>query len=151
MRSIMKKQLITELINRTKNEITLIEENEKEDVKSVTEEQVNENIYENTREEEIGIIAQSNLAIDDLKKRLDHLENISVAITHDHVALGALVTLNTGTVLVSTAFPKTKVNDLEVTGISTDSPLYQKMEGLKQGAEFHLTGHNTEFIIEAIQ
>lgn len=146
-----KKGIINQLIALTKDEIRHIESDERADIKAVTEDQENENLFENTTEEEVNMLTQENLALDDLENRLSKLESINPEISHDHVNMGALVRLNTGVYLISVAFEAKQIGDVSVTGISRDAPLYQKMEGLKEGVEFHLTGHNTEFIILEIQ
>ncbi|MEL6560218.1 MAG: hypothetical protein AAFQ94_18665 [Bacteroidota bacterium] len=142
-----KNEILDYLIDYTQKEIELLRKSEKEDIKSVSEDQNDENRFENTIEEEVQLITNQNIVLEDLNERLKGLSSIRRDVVHTTVGKGALVKLNTGLVLVMSAFPTVKIGDLEVTGISTQSPIYQKMEGFKKGAEFHLTGHPTEHVV----
>jgi hypothetical protein len=54
------------------------------------------------------------------------------------VAQGALIRANIGFILVGVASSSFMFGDQKVVGITTNSPLYKKMEGLKGHTEFHL-------------
>jgi hypothetical protein len=54
------------------------------------------------------------------------------------VAHGALIRANIGFILVGVASSSFMFGDQKVVGITTNSPLYKKMEGLKGHTEFHL-------------
>ena len=84
------------------------------------------------------------------QERLAKLEQVS-GEPSDSVEFGSLVKLNTGTLLVATSFQTVELDGEKVTGISTAAPIYEKMQGLKKGAEFHLTGHPQEYIILDIE
>lgn len=142
-----KNEIIDYLIDHTQKEIEILRQSEKEDIKSVSEEQNNENRFENTIEEEVQLITNQNMVLEDLNQRLKSLSSIQRDVVHTTVSKGTLVKLNTGLLLVMSAFPPVKIGDLQVTGISTQSPIYQKMEGLKKGAEFHLTGHKAAYVL----
>jgi len=142
-----KKEVLKELISVTEKEMDLLKTTEYEDLKTITRDQREENLFENTTEEEIRSISQKSAVLDDLVSRLNHLNAIDANAEFDAVSHGALIKLNTGIVLVSAAFPGIKLDEVTVTGISEESPLFQKMKGLKKGAQFHLTGHDTEFVI----
>ncbi len=53
--------------------------------------------------------------------------------------------MSTGYMLVGSAFTQITFEDGKLIGISPDSPLFQKMEGLGRHAEFHLG--NVEYVI----
>ena len=66
----------------------------------------------------------------------------------DCVEPAALVTTNQGTFLVAVPTGKFTVNNTEIHGLSTQSPLYRQMRGLRAGDHFHL--NNTPYVIEVI-
>ena len=96
------------------------------------------------------ILLQEDEPLAHAQERLAKLEQVS-GEPSDSVEFGSLVKLNTGTLLVATSFQTVELDGEKVTGISTAAPIYEKMQGLKKGAEFHLTGHPQEYIILDIE
>jgi hypothetical protein len=73
-----------------------------------------------------------------LKEDIDTLKQIVVETPHDTVTFGALVRTNRGYILVGVAHPEVHFEGIKTIGISTKSPLFQKMEGFKAQTEFHM-------------
>jgi hypothetical protein len=84
-------------------------------------------------------------ALDQAVADRDALDEIDCKTAHDTVSPGALIRTNVGYILVSTALREIRLKDKKVMGISPQSALFEKMQGLKAPAEFHLG--DTEYVI----
>lgn len=71
-----------------------------------------------------------------LELQLKELERISTTEAHVTIGPGSLVETNKGFFFISAALGKVICDGKEVYAISPQSPLAQKMKGLKAGSEF---------------
>ncbi len=142
-----KDQIVAYLIRKTEAEIEQMLLEEKENLEAIDhEDQDNKNVFESTAEEQTNAIAQEDEVLSHARERLQTLKRISSEPTSE-VEFGSLVKLNTGVVLVGASFPTVDVEGIKVTGVSVASPIFQKMQGMSKGAEFHLTDHPQEYVI----
>jgi hypothetical protein len=84
-------------------------------------------------------------ALDQALADRDALDRLDSTTAHITVEPGALIRTNVGYILVSTALKDIRFKGKKIMGISPDSALFQKMQGLKAHAEFHLG--DTEYVI----
>ena len=96
---------------------------------------------------------EANLIADQLEfanEELEMLYNIkpSIYTIHDQVELGAVVETNRQTFFISASIEHFKVEGKEYIGLSTKSPLYLTMEGLKKGDHFEY--NSTKYLIKDI-
>ena len=75
-------------------------------------------------------------------------EKINPEITPAIVVTGSLLKTNNGYLFLSVALGKAQIEGKAVIGLSLQSPLGQKLLGLKEGGK--ATMNNTEYIIERI-
>lgn len=83
-------------------------------------------------------------------RELELLESLRATqhVTRNRVALGAIVATNLHTFFVSASLENFEVNGRPYVGISTQSPIYQAMEGKSAGETFTFKG--TRYEIRAI-
>ncbi|HAA12192.1 MAG TPA: hypothetical protein DCE41_11035 [Cytophagales bacterium] len=144
----LKTQVILALMQQAEREISELSTDEKERLKAIDpDDEDTHHAYESTKEELVGEITRENATIEHAEERLAKLRAMPAKRALDEVGPGALVRMNTGCFLVGVSFSPSQVAGETVTGITIDSPIYEKMQGLKVGAEFHLTGGKQEFVI----
>jgi hypothetical protein len=94
---------------------------------------------QNQRNEEIsGLLETRNLARKEMNEllRLSRMEYTD----HSHAEPGAVVVTDRSTIFVSVSIEQFEVDGEPLIGVSTSSPLYQAMKGLKKGDGFQCMG-----------
>jgi hypothetical protein len=95
-------------------------------------------LLESSRQQMMAEIELQATRVDGVKAEIDRLKRIDLTKAYTQVAQGALIRANIGFILVGVASSSFMFGDQKVVGITTNSPLYKKMEGLKGHTEFHL-------------
>jgi hypothetical protein len=95
-------------------------------------------LLESPRQQMMAEIELQATRVDGVKAEIDRLKRIDLTKAYTQVAQGALIRANIGFILVGVASSSFMFGDQKVVGITTNSPLYKKMEGLKGHTEFHL-------------
>jgi hypothetical protein len=91
------------------------------------------------RNEEIsGLLQTRNLASQEMNEliRLSRLEHND----HSRVEPGSIVVTDRNTIFVSVSIEQFEVDGEPLVGVSTSSPLYQAMKGLRKGDAFQCMG-----------
>jgi hypothetical protein len=70
--------------------------------------------------------------LDQISADIVALLRIDLTTVHSQVSYGSLIRTNRGYILVGIAFTDVFFEDKKLIGISTDSPLFQKMEGTQR-------------------
>ncbi len=144
-----KRAIFAQFISRTSAELNALHKAQREQLDSANEEDIDKrDPAESPKEQMMDEIGQQAARLDHLQAELAALQRIDLTRPHDTVSPGALVRTNAGYFLVAAALPQLSFDGWNVTGISTQSPLYQKMQGLGVRAEFHLG--NIEYVISQI-
>ncbi len=76
------------------------------------------------------------------------LDGIDTVQIHSKIALGSLVKTNGMWLFISTALPKTIIDEVIVIAVSPQSPLGSKLIGNREGFQFEI--HSTPYLIEKI-
>ncbi len=143
-----KKKVIAEFIRLKEEKLLQLQSAQREQLKDANEDDTETRDIESTREQILDEIGQQSDSIDALTKELEVLNGIVTSEVHDHIQLGSLVHTNAGYFLIATAQNQFTLDGKKFVGLSTQSPLFKKMEGLKNKAEFHFT--TSEYIIQEI-
>lgn len=77
------------------------------------------------------------------------LQKLDPALSATMVVNGSLVKTNRGYLYISVALGKAVINDIAVMALSPQSPLGQKLIGLKTGEVAGM--NNTEYLVESIE
>ncbi len=144
-----KRAILAGFIGRKSAELDALRQAQREQLDSANEEDIDKSDpVESPKEQMMDEIELKAARLDQVQADLEALHRLEVTTAHDRVAPGSLVRTNAGYFLVGVAAPPLLLDGRKVTGISTQSPLYQKMQGLKARAEFHLG--NVEYVISGI-
>lgn len=79
--------------------------------------------------------------------KIDAIENADFSVT-DYVRPGAIVSFNNRNFIVVVSTTRFECDGITYMGISTQSPIYKVLEGLKAGDEF--THNGREFTVEDV-
>jgi len=83
--------------------------------------------------EDVQIQGQS---VDHFSMIVSNLKQVDPNLMKNNVEFGALVSTNNGIFLVAAPVAKTGTGSFEVTGISTQAPIFKAMEGKEEGDSF---------------
>lgn len=89
-------------------------------------------IKEQTLAEISRIADELNFAVSEM----DLLNRINTGSLHDEVNFGSVVVTDKSTFFISVSIEDFEANGQEIIGISTETPLYAVMKGLKKGDSF---------------
>ncbi|MBD0257497.1 MAG: hypothetical protein ICV83_17420 [Cytophagales bacterium] len=144
-----KREILAEFIRRKNAELDSLRQAQREQLDSANQEDIDkQDPVESPKAQMMDEIELQATQLDRVQDDLQILHRLDVATVHDRVTPGSLVRTNVGYFLVGVAVPPSDFGGKKITGISTASPLYQKMQGLKAHAEFHLG--SIEYVISAI-
>lgn len=145
-RTAFKKSVIAEIIKQKSKQLEELKAEQKRRLESANEEDIDKsNPVESPKEqmmEEIDLQAASTTQLAD---EIAQLQQIDPDEKHHTVVFGALVRTNTGYFLIGAAFPPSQIAGKKITGLSTQAPLFLKMQGFREHAEFHL--RDIEYVI----
>ena len=109
-----------------------------------------ENLEGNSDSHSLDDRAQADQASEDLRRENDQLIQAQQALAelqridhqddHNQVQAGAVVHTNQGHFLMGVAVPQFLVGEQKFLGISRRAPIYQAMEGKKEGEKFEMRG-----------
>ena len=123
---------INALLSTLEDELATLQEHQKEQLDAANAEQ-EDNRQENREEELLHTVDQESEQLDALATSLEKLRALDPASSHHEIEYGALVETDHGLYLVSVATPMIDFEGRHLIGISTDSPFYQRLNGLKAG------------------
>lgn len=136
----LKKSIIEKCLSIKKEQLTALQENQRLQLESTSTANLDQqDKIESPREgmmQEIENIASS---LDFLAEQVNVLQSIQTEGLHERVSLGSVVHTSMGKFLIAVAQDKFQVNDTTYRGISVQSPLYKKIEGLSAGDKFDNT------------
>ena len=137
-RTAFKKSVIAEIIKQKSGQLEELKAEQKRRLASANEEDIDKsNPVESPKEQMMEEIDLQAASTTQLAEEIVQLERINPDEKHHTVAFGAMVRTNTGYFLIGAAFPPSQIAGKKVTGLSTQAPLFQKMAGFREQAEFH--------------
>lgn len=135
----VKKNIVNALIRLKEDQLNQLLHEQKERLDNANMEDIDKgDLVESPKEQMMDEIELQVSSLNHLMADIDALKRLNLETIHDRVSYGSLIRANTGYILVGVAFAEMTFEDKKIIGISTHSPLYQKMEGLGAGTEFHL-------------
>jgi hypothetical protein len=142
----LKKQIIFELIRLKEEQLHQLKLEQKERLENANMEDIDKwDPIESPKQQMMADIELHASRLDQLSADIVALLRIDLTTVHSQVSYGSLIRANRGLILVGIAFTEVFIEDKKIFGISTDSPLFQKMDGLREHTEFHLG--NIEYVI----
>lgn len=145
-----KKQIAEKLMSQKKELLEQLLQTQKERLEDVNEEDIdNADPVESPKQQMMNDITVQASLFDHVNEEIEALKRLNLEIVHNQVSLGSLIRANTGYYFVGVVSEETVVNDKKIRGISTSSPLYQKMAGLKANTEFQM-GKISYVILEIV-
>lgn len=142
-----KQKIITTLIERKEAVVQELSSKEKAELQDMNQDEQDMKSYVSPEENLITSIIQVNNTIHHLAEQIKILKNIDLKANYETVNMGALVTLDTGYFLVSASFEPIEIEGIKLVGVSTASPIYHTMHGMKKGEKFTIEGHQEEHTI----
>lgn len=100
---------------------------------------------ESSRQQMLEEVGQQSDPIDFLAQEIALLKTLRTDQVHTSVTIGSLIHTNVSYFLVGAAQEQFTFEGKKFTGLSSNAPLFKKMEGFKNKAEFHYG--NTEYVI----
>jgi|GEM_PF-3914567 hypothetical protein len=149
-RSSFKKEIIYEAINRIRQQVNALQQEQRKSLGDVNIEDIDKgDVAESPKEQMMEEFLEQGFPLEHLNKAIEKLEQISsLDVKQSVVSFGSLVKTNEGYFLICAAFPEFSWKGVKVTGLSTEAPLFIKMEGLKPHAEFRL--HEHKYVIQDV-
>jgi hypothetical protein len=142
----LKKQIILELIRLKEEQLSQLKLEQKERLENANMEDIDKaDPIESPKQQMMADIELHASRLDQISADIVALLRIDLTTVHSQVSYGSLIRTNRGYILVGIAFTAFFLGDKKIIGISMDSPLFQKMEGLGEHTEFHLG--NIEYVI----
>ncbi|MDO1449951.1 hypothetical protein Q0590_26970 [Rhodocytophaga aerolata] len=136
---IVKKDIVNELIRLKQEQFQRLMLEQKEKLENANLEDIDKgDLLESPRQQMMAEIELQATRVDGVKADIDTLKRIDLTKAYTHVAHGALIRANIGFILVGVASWSFVFGEQKVLGITTNSSLYKKMDGLKEHTEFHL-------------
>ena len=144
-----KGKVLTELIRLKQDKLSELKSAQRTSLNDIDSTDIDyEDPFESTKEQLVDEIGQTSSSLDFLATEIETLRTIAPDQSVSSVTLGALVDTNAGYFLIGAANESFTLDGKKIRGVSVNSPLYKKMEGLKKKAEFHL--NNVEYVIRDI-
>ena len=135
----LKKQIILELIRLKQEQLHGLMLEQKERLESANQEDIDKgDPIESPKQQMMAEVELHASRLDQISADLKALQRIDLTTVHSQVSYGSLISSNKGLILVGIASLPFSFEDKKLLGISTESPLFQKMEGLGEYTEFHL-------------
>jgi hypothetical protein len=142
----LKRKVLTELIRLKQEKLSELKNAQRKSLKDIDSTDIDyEDPVESTKEQLVDEIGQTSSSLDFLAAEIETLKTIAPDQSMTAVTLGALIYTNAGYFLIGAANESFTLDGKKITGVSVNSPLYKKMEGLKKKAAFHLG--NVEYVI----
>jgi hypothetical protein len=142
----LKEQIILELIRLKEEQLSQLKLEQKERLENANMEDIDKaDPIESPKQQMMADIELHASRLDQISADIVALLRIDLTTVHSQVSYGSLIRTNRGYILVGIAFTAFFLGDKKIIGISMDSPLFQKMEGLGEHTEFHLG--NIEYVI----
>ena len=145
-----KQSVIEQFIQRKSAKLNQLKVDQQQRLQSANTEDIDkQDLYESPKEEMMDEIQQKAEPLDALDEELLRLKTIDLHEVHQTVAFGSLVRTNVAYFLIAAAQDAFIYDEKKFIGLSAQAPLFEKMEELRQGAEFHYG--ETEYVILDIQ
>lgn len=118
---------------------------QRDQVESINEADLDNNsIAENQTEQMLREARVENESLDHLKEEINYLEDYHSFGNKDEVGPSTLVKTSLANLVVSVPAKPFKVDGEEYYGVSTESPVYEALEGRKPGDTVEFNGQNVE-------
>ncbi|AFD09115.1 hypothetical protein [Solitalea canadensis] len=132
-----KQEIITLFIDKKEAILSEVSEDQEDKIIGAESEEDNPDTYESTAEQVLDEADLESKPIGFLTEEINSLKSINLEVAVNEVSFGALVHTNYAYFLIGAAQEPFMHNGSKFIGLSTEAPLFQKMEGLKAKAEFH--------------
>jgi hypothetical protein len=141
-----KERVVAEFIRRKESVLTILK---KAQLDQLTDAQADDIDYtdlaESPREQLMDEVAQKTVSLEFVAREIELLRSIHTEEVHETVQLGSLLYTNVSCFLIGVAQEQFVFEGKKLMGLSTEAPVYLKMQGFKRKAEFHYG--NTEYVI----
>lgn len=118
---------------------------QQEQVESINEADMDQDsIMENQTESMLREIRVENASLDHLKEEVNYLEDFKSFQVREEVGPSTLVKTSMGNFIVAVPEHLLEVDGEKFTGISTKSPLYEALEGKREGDTIRFNGQQVE-------
>lgn len=143
---VFKDKLIDFLINEQEDKLSLLTKAQNERLNDANAEDSDKgNLMDSPLESEMEEVNLNAFNIDTVAKNIEILKKAEQEGVKENVVFGSLVRTNTTFFLIAFPFSEIEYGGHRIRGISTEAPLFEKMEGFAQHTEFHL--NNIEYVI----
>ena len=132
-----KQEVVALFIDKKEAILDEVREDQEDKIEGAESESDNPDSYESTAERTLDEADLESRPIGFLSEEITLLKSINLEVPVNEVNFGALVHTNYAYFLIGAAQEPFMHNGSKFIGLSTDAPLFQKMEGLKPNAEFH--------------
>lgn len=145
-----KRQVFQALLDRKQEEFDRLSNFQEEQLESINADKKNQpkDLMESSTEKELREIRLENKTIDKLREQINYLEGFKSLKRRNKVEQGSLVKTSEGNFLIAVPELNFKANGDSYSGISADSPLYEALEGHREGDKVEFNG--MEFKIESV-
>lgn len=137
-----KRDVFQALLNKKRAEFERLSSFQEEQLQSINADKKDQpkDLMESSTEKELREIRVENNTIDKLRQQINYLEGFKSLKRRGQVEQGSLVKTSEGNFLVAVPELKFEVEGHSYSGISADSPLFEALEGHKEGAEVNFNG-----------
>lgn len=142
--TINKKKVIDKIVHDKEEMLEDFRSNQRNKLDLASNDDMDNRHIDSKNEETLFELKLLNNNVEILEKEIMLLKNIPIDIELDKVQFGSLVETDNSTVLVGAAHEVVDVDGIGIVGISTASPLFKKMQGLRKGEKFDLNGNHQE-------
>jgi hypothetical protein len=145
-----KQQAFEALLAKKEKEFNRLKKFQEEQLESINDSQKldSKDIIENPNENQMREVRIESKTLDKLKEQIEYLKGFSFQKAIERVGAGSLIKTNQGNFVVAAPEPVFEVKDKKFTGITTQSPLYQALEGKISGSKINF--NEQELVIEAV-
>lgn len=133
------------LLKKKQEEYDRIQEYQRGELKSINEADLDRSeMIESQTENMMREMRTESETLDHLKEEINYLEDFKSYRERDKIGPATLVKTNIGNFLVSVPEPLFESNGEKFSGITVKSPIYEALEGKKEGDKVHFNGRDIE-------
>lgn len=135
-----KKEVIDKMLEEKEALLEDFRTNQRNKLDQASSEDIDNRHIDSKNEETLHELKLLNNNVEVLEKEILRLRNIPIDADMPQVQFGSLVETEDNVLLVAAASDSINVNGVDVIGISTSAPLYQKIDGHGPGDTYELNG-----------
>lgn len=140
-----KYKVFEQLLKRKKSRFEELSNFQQEQVESINEADMDQDsIMENQTEAMLREARIENESLDHLKEEINYLEDFKSFRAREEVGPSTLVKTSMGNFVVAVPEHLLEVDGQKFTGISTKSPLYEALEGKREGDTIQFNGQQVK-------